>query len=60
MITMFKSPVENVGSMHEQTGNFHREAETITKISMEMLQVKGTVTEIIFNGRISRFNIERK
>ena len=57
---MFKSPVENVGSMHEQTGNFHREAETITKISMEMLQVKGTVTEIIFNGHISRFNIERK
>ena len=27
---------------------------------MEMLQVKGTVTEIIFNGHISRFNIERK
>ena len=33
MITMFKSPVENVGNMHEQTGNFHREAETITKVS---------------------------
>ena len=25
-----------------------------------MLQVKGTVTEIIFNGHISRFNIEWK
>ena len=31
MITRFKSPVENVGNMHEQTGNFHRETETIAK-----------------------------
>lgn len=45
MITTLKSLVKKVDNMHEQMENFSREAETIKKNLMEMLEIKSTVTE---------------